>query len=89
MRLFFRNRNEQVNTVIENQLSFHQACTNYIIYCVLRKTVPLQETYKEMAVVKNEIIKWMHSMLNSYKDKAQTEWMEYYQTAITWVNKNL
>lgn len=89
MRLFFKKRNEQVNTVIERYANFPQECTSYIIHCLFYKTYPLQETWKEMAVVKNEIIKWMHLMLNSYKDKGQTELMEKYKTAITWGNKNL
>lgn len=89
MRLFFRNRNEQVNTVIERYTKFHQICSDYIMYCFLYETYPLQEAWKEMADVKNEIIKWMHSMIRNLEDKSDTRCIEDFKKAISWVNQNL
>ncbi len=89
IRLFFRNRNERVNTVIEQYDTYHQICSNYIMYCFLHKTYPLQETWKDMAVVKNEIIEWMHSMVKYYENKSDTRGVEDYQKAISWVEQNL
>lgn len=89
LRLFFRNRNEKVNTVIENELSFPRACTRYIMYCFILKIDPLEEIYKEMAVVKNEIIEQMNVMVKYCEEKSNDKDKEDYQAAIRWVYQNL
>lgn len=89
MMLFFKNRKDLMNAMLETYQPFHVACSKYILHCCALKTSPLQESIGEMAGIKGEIIDWINRMLTATKQLNDMSVVPVYEAALNWVTQNL
>lgn len=90
MRLFFNDRKEHPNQQIEEELPFRQACSGYIIHCVIRRIFPQADTIKEMSSCKSEILDFMDRQLRYDQQHDQNSpLIPIWGKAISWASQNL